>query len=119
MQQARDSGQSVSTAKHFDIDHFKDINDSFGHDTGDALLKAFAKRVTETVREADVFARLGGDEFALLLENLPNPAVAERVANKLVASMQLPYQLGERAITLPATQTITPADTGFFRRWRS
>ena len=91
---------SLLALMYFDIDHFKDINDSFGHDTGDALLKAFATRVGETVREADVFARLGGDEFALLLENLPNPAAAERVGNKLVAAMQAPYQLGERAVTV-------------------
>ena len=94
---------SLLALMYFDIDHFKDINDSFGHDTGDALLKAFATRVTETVREADVFARLGGDEFALLLENLPNPAAAERVGNKLVASMQMPYQLGERTITVSSS----------------
>jgi diguanylate cyclase (GGDEF)-like protein/PAS domain S-box-containing protein len=91
---------SLLALMYFDIDHFKNINDSFGHDTGDALLKAFAQRVSETVREADVFARLGGDEFALLLENLPNPAAAERVGNKLVAAMQAPYQLGERTVTV-------------------
>jgi diguanylate cyclase (GGDEF)-like protein/PAS domain S-box-containing protein len=94
---------SLLALMYFDIDHFKNINDSFGHDTGDALLKAFADRVSETVREADVFARLGGDEFALLLENLPNLAAAERVGNKLLEAMQLPYQLGERTITVSSS----------------
>lgn len=94
---------SLMALLYFDFDHFKDINDSFGHDMGDAVLKAFAQRVTETVREADVFGRLGGDEFALLLENLPNPAAAGRVGNKLVASMQLPYQLGERTIAVSSS----------------
>ncbi|HEU4373475.1 MAG TPA: diguanylate cyclase, partial [Telluria sp.] len=97
----RDS--SLMALMYFDIDHFKAINDSFGHDTGDALLKAFAKRVGDTVREADVFARLGGDEFALLLENLPTPAAAERVGNKLVAAMQAPYRLGERTVTVSSS----------------
>jgi diguanylate cyclase (GGDEF)-like protein/PAS domain S-box-containing protein len=94
---------SLLALMYFDIDHFKDINDSFGHDTGDALLKAFADKVTETVREADVFARLGGDEFALLLENLPNRAAAARIASKLVASMQAPYRIGERVIPVSSS----------------
>ena len=63
---------------YFDIDHFKTINDSYGHDVGDALLRAFAERVSETVRELDLFARLGGDEFALILEGVPSLAEAEQ-----------------------------------------
>jgi diguanylate cyclase (GGDEF)-like protein/PAS domain S-box-containing protein len=91
---------SLLALMYFDIDHFKSINDSFGHDAGDALLKAFAQRVSETVREMDVFARLGGDEFALLLENVSGPRAAEKVAAKLVQAMQAPFQLGDRAVTI-------------------
>lgn len=85
---------------YFDIDHFKSINDSYGHDAGDALLRAFAKRVTDTVREPDIFARLGGDEFALVLEDLPNPAVAERIGAKLVDAVRRPFRIGERSLTV-------------------
>ena len=85
---------------YFDIDHFKTINDSYGHDAGDALLRAFAQRVTDTVREPDIFARLGGDEFALILEDLPNRAAAERIGSKLVAAMRRPFRLGERSVTV-------------------
>lgn len=88
---------------YFDIDGFKNINDSLGHAIGDALLRAFARRVNETVREMDVFARIGGDEFALLLENLPNRAAAERVAAKLVEAMQAPFQLKECSVMVTSS----------------
>ena len=79
---------------YFDIDHFKRINDTYGHDAGDQLLKAFSQRVIATVREMDVFARLGGDEFALLLQDLHDGEAAEKVAQKLVEAMQAPFQIG-------------------------
>jgi diguanylate cyclase (GGDEF)-like protein/PAS domain S-box-containing protein len=85
---------SVVALMYFDIDHFKTINDTLGHDAGDALLKAFAQRVGATVRDVDLFARLGGDEFALLLEGLPNRQAADQVAAKLVGAMQAPFRLG-------------------------
>lgn len=85
---------------YFDVDHFKAINDSYGHDVGDALLRAFAERVSETVRELDIFARLGGDEFALILEGLPNLAEAERIASKLVNAVRRPFTFGERTIAV-------------------
>lgn len=83
---------------YFDIDHFKAINDSYGHDAGDALLRAFAKRVTDTVREPDIFARLGGDEFALILEDLPDLAAAELIGSKLVDAVRRPFRIGERSV---------------------
>jgi diguanylate cyclase (GGDEF)-like protein/PAS domain S-box-containing protein len=119
---------SLLALMYFDIDHFKSINDSFGHDAGDALLKAFAQRVSDTVREMDVFARLGGDEFALLLENVLSHSAAETVAGKLVKAMQAPFQLGDRAVTvstsigiayyqpgMPAADLIKRADQAMYR----
>ncbi|NML60975.1 diguanylate cyclase [Massilia sp. RP-1-19] len=85
---------------YLDVDHFKAINDSYGHDAGDALLRAFAERVTDTVRELDIFARLGGDEFALILEDLPNRAEAERIGSKLVDAVRRPFRIGERCVAV-------------------
>jgi diguanylate cyclase (GGDEF)-like protein/PAS domain S-box-containing protein len=72
-----------------DIDHFKQINDVYGHPAGDAVLKEFASRLRSTVREDDLVARLGGDEFIVLLENA-TPESPEVVANKLLTVMRDP-----------------------------
>ncbi|MEO7252493.1 MAG: diguanylate cyclase, partial [Arenimonas sp.] len=77
-----------------DIDHFKEINDRYGHPVGDAVLIEVAARLQSCVREEDLVARLGGDEFMVLLGN-PQPAAAERVARKLLASMHKPVLAGE------------------------
>ena len=81
-----------------DLDHFKLLNDTLGHDLGDALLKQVATRLTTCVREGDTVARLGGDEFVVLLEGL-SPAIAESaadaevVANKILHTLGQPYTL--------------------------
>ncbi|HST45264.1 MAG TPA: GGDEF domain-containing protein, partial [Luteimonas sp.] len=69
-----------------DLDHFKAINDGHGHAAGDAVLKAFAERLSASVRETDLAARLGGDEFVILLEDASTDA-AETVARRVLASM--------------------------------
>ncbi|EXF91410.1 DeoR family transcriptional regulator [Pseudomonas fluorescens HK44] len=76
-----------------DSDRFKDINDNFGHAAGDAVLVAVATRVRAQLREEDLVARLGGDEFAVLLTPLHKTEDAERIAEKIIASMELPVQL--------------------------
>ncbi|WLI90785.1 diguanylate cyclase [Massilia sp. R2A-15] len=76
---------------YLDLDRFKAVNDSYGHELGDRLLKAFAQRIRSVLREMDVVARLGGDEFALTLEDLHDRHAAESVAAKLVAAMQQPF----------------------------
>jgi diguanylate cyclase (GGDEF)-like protein/PAS domain S-box-containing protein len=82
-----------------DLDNFKAINDTLGHDKGDALLHQVADRLTHTVRESDTVARLGGDEFVIMLtelaaEPLAAAREAERVAGKLLAALREPYDLG-------------------------
>nr|WP_319564844.1 EAL domain-containing protein [uncultured Rhodoferax sp.] len=76
-----------------DLDYFKNINDSFGHSTGDALLVQSSQRMRSVLRENDTLARQGGDEFAVLLADLITPEEALGVANKLLTSLQAAYPL--------------------------
>jgi diguanylate cyclase (GGDEF)-like protein/PAS domain S-box-containing protein len=75
-----------------DIDHFKSINDKYGHPVGDAVIIAFSKRLQHCLREVDLLARLGGDEFVILIENAA-PGSAEIVAEKILAAMQQPIMV--------------------------
>lgn len=74
----------------FDLDHFKSINDTFGHEIGDRLLQQVADRLTGLLRDEDVIARLGGDEFAVLLMDARTPAIAGLVANKVLRAIHEP-----------------------------
>lgn len=76
-----------------DLDRFKDVNDSFGHLMGDALLCHVAERLTQRVRNADTVSRLGGDEFTVLLENISDSAEAARVAEDLISLLSEPFRL--------------------------
>ena len=74
-----------------DLDHFKDVNDTLGHDKGDLLLKATAERLNTTVRKSDTVARLGGDEFILILPDLDTIADAIQVTQKIMDSFCKPF----------------------------
>lgn len=76
-----------------DSDRFKDINDNFGHAAGDAVLVAVAARVRAQLRDGDLVARLGGDEFAILLAPLHKDEDAQRIADKIIASMDMPIEV--------------------------
>jgi diguanylate cyclase (GGDEF)-like protein len=75
----------------FDLDRFKQINDSLGHGAGDAVIVEFARRVRECVYDVDLVARLGGDEFVVLVEYTADAASGERMAGRLLAAMQRPF----------------------------
>jgi diguanylate cyclase len=93
---ARD-GHSFALAA-FDLDRFKVINDSFGHGTGDALLKEVASRLQGVARSIDTVVRLGGDEFVMIIDNLTHAADAEAVAQRAVAALREPLRIGEHDI---------------------
>jgi diguanylate cyclase (GGDEF)-like protein/PAS domain S-box-containing protein len=76
-----------------DLDGFKAVNDTFGHDTGDALLKAVAEHLLECVRESDTVARMGGDEFTIILRAIRGAQDASSVAEKILTTLAAPYHL--------------------------
>ncbi len=78
-----------------DLDGFKEINDTYGHDKGDILLIEVARRLKKTIRESDILARLGGDEFVILLTGIDNVADTELVANSIIDSIAHKYILDE------------------------
>jgi len=78
-----------------DLDHFKSVNDTLGHEVGDRLLQAVAGRLKGAVRDSDTVARLGGDEFTVILEALDDPSAATRVAEKIRECLSRPIKLGE------------------------
>jgi diguanylate cyclase (GGDEF)-like protein/PAS domain S-box-containing protein len=87
------SGRSSVAVMFLDLDNFKNINDSLGHDAGDCLLQAVAQRIVKTTRSSDTVARLGGDEFAVLLEGIVAITDVERLADALIETLDLPFAL--------------------------
>ena len=83
---SRRHGQAVALM-YMDVDHFKQVNDSYGHAAGDEVLRVFGQRLSACVRSGDLVARLGGDEFVVLIEDLAAPETAEAIARKLIAAM--------------------------------
>ncbi len=86
-----------------DLDRFKLVNDSAGHDAGDALLRSAASRLAAAVRPGDTVARLGGDEFAILLEGLTDVAAAVQIAERCRASLDVPFDVAGRDVFLGAS----------------
>jgi diguanylate cyclase (GGDEF)-like protein len=81
-----------------DLDRFKNINDSFGHSVGDMLLKAVSTRLQNCLRAGDTLSRFGGDEFVLLLPEVDGPTDVEKVAQKIIDTVQLPFDLENQKI---------------------
>ena len=114
-------GQEIKKAKRegtllallfIDLDQFKEVNDSLGHDKGDALLVKAAGRIAGCVRASDTLARLGGDEFTVILSGLEEAGNAERVAQDIVAALAQPFELDGDSGAVSASVGIAfyPAD---------
>lgn len=95
-----------------DLDHFKEVNDTMGHDAGDFLLVDAAQRVQHCVRESDTVARMGGDEFVVILPDVNDPDNIERIAQNIISKLASPFVLGEEKAFISASIGITvyPSD---------
>lgn len=81
-----------------DLDRFKYVNDTFGHQAGDALIREFGSRLTSLMREEDTIARLGGDEFAILLPGTTDTAAIDRLCARILTAVHVPFEvLGNQA----------------------
>ena len=107
--EARERG-AVLAMLFIDLDGFKGINDTFGHATGDILLKAAASRLHQNLRNADLFARFNGDEFIVVLRNLAEPEDAGHVARKLIASLAEPLYREDATLKVGASVGIALLD---------
>jgi diguanylate cyclase (GGDEF)-like protein len=100
-------GGTLMAVMYLDIDKFKGINDTLGHDMGDRLLKAFSRRLVDCVRTTDTVARLGGDEYAVVLEDLGSRENGERIAEKIVLAMRPEFTLDNRVLAITTSVGIT------------
>ncbi|HSD37559.1 MAG TPA: diguanylate cyclase [Rhodocyclaceae bacterium] len=98
----RRRGESPIAVLYLDIDHFKRINDTYGHATGDIMLKAFADALRRVLRSSDVLGRMGGDEFCILLDRIGPTENAGRIAEKILAEVAM---IHTRNHNLPAVTT--------------
>jgi diguanylate cyclase (GGDEF)-like protein len=86
-----------------DLDHFKEVNDTYGHTAGDSVLREAAARIKAFTREVDTLARYGGDEFVVVLEGLESPADAEIVAARILDGFRMGFQFESGRIALSAS----------------
>ncbi|HTK14782.1 MAG TPA: EAL domain-containing protein [Acidimicrobiia bacterium] len=108
---ASTSGRHVAVL-FLDLDRFKLVNDTLGHDIGDRLLMTVAERLQECVRPGDVVSRFGGDEFSLLLGDLSDPHMALAVADRVTASLREPVLIGEHELFVSASVGVAIASGG-------
>ena len=104
---------------YLDLDRFKEVNDSHGHEVGDRLLLAFTRRVRAMMETGDVFARLGGDEFAILRHGVRDEEGLERFASRLLAAFDEPFDLGSYCLSATASIgcALGPQDTASQNEW--
>lgn len=105
------SGASLALL-FIDLDHFKEVNDTFGHQVGDELLLQVAARITAELRATDTVARMGGDEFTAILPEVTGPTDIDKVAQSLVDTLVKPFYIGQEEIHVSASigASIYPQD---------
>ncbi|KRB80050.1 hypothetical protein ASE01_00635 [Nocardioides sp. Root190] len=111
LQQAVRTGELVAVL-YVDVDHFKQINDTYGHDIGDEVLKEVASRISGIVRPLDIVARIGGDEFVVLCPALSDGADGRRLAARILETFRAPVEVGRRVITVSASIGVAFATDG-------
>ncbi len=99
---ARRDGTSAAVM-FIDMDGFKDVNDSFGHQQGDQILRQVGERLRSVVRESDTIARLGGDEFAVVMQGIRNTEEVAFVTTKMLKSMEVPFLIGDQLVEVTAS----------------
>src|SRR5690606_6054924 len=105
-QRARQSGRSIALV-HIDLDRFKLLNDSLGHEVADQLLRQMSRRLTQAVPEADTLARLSGDEFAVILDSYGSLSSLARLASRLLAKLRVPMTVGGHELVISASLGIS------------
>ncbi|OGT82571.1 MAG: hypothetical protein A3H91_03770 [Gammaproteobacteria bacterium RIFCSPLOWO2_02_FULL_61_13] len=104
-----------------DLDGFKPLNDTLGHDQGDLVLQTMAQRLKETTRAGDIACRLGGDEFAVIVDGITDARVAEQVADRLINTLRRPFSLDGKSMSMSCSVGISiypldaPTDAALFK----
>ena len=93
----------ASAVMFLDLDGFKEINDRYGHEFGDSVLRESAARITAEIRETDTVARIGGDEFVIILSSLPEKSIANRIADSLVTAIAQPVCIDAVEVVISAS----------------
>lgn len=94
-----------------DLDGFKAVNDSNGHDAGDRLLHGVAERLKTCVREVDIVARIGGDEFAVVLSDVTQPVETVGLADRILETLSLPFEIAGTTVRIGASIGIAILNT--------
>ena len=91
------------TVMHIDLDHFKAINDTYGHEAGDGVLREATRRMSSVIRDADILARLGGDEFVIVARGLTSDVSVERLAERVIRQFDAPVAFRDRTLHVTAS----------------
>jgi diguanylate cyclase (GGDEF)-like protein len=93
-----------------DLDGFKSVNDTYGHEAGDEVLVEVVRRLEQIVRPSDAVGRLGGDEFVVLCRNVGDPSIATHIGDRIVASLRQPMELTRARVQIGASVGIGLVD---------